>query len=334
MMTCERIALSAVDWNALDAFPDRTVFQTRAWLDFLAETQHAEPVVAELREGGAVAGFFTGAIVRKLGFAILGSPFPGWTSAYMGFNLQPGADRQAALAAVLPFAFNELGCLHVEVMDRRLGEAEGRALGMTAHTYAGFEVDLQPDEEAIFGAMDSACRRCIRKAEKSGVVVEEAHDLEFADDFYAQLTDVFAKQGLVPTYTVDRVRALITHLLPTGNLLLLRARDAEGACLASAIIPAFNDTMYFWGGASWRAHQILRPNELVQWYAMRYWKARGIIRYDMGGAGEYKRKYGVSEIAIPWLRRSKYPALSSLRDTAKSLAKTSQRVTGKVLGRV
>ena len=47
--------------------------------------------------------------------------------------------------------------------------------------------------------MDSACRRCIRKAEKSGVTVEEAHDLAFADDNDEQLKDVFAKQGKLPT---------------------------------------------------------------------------------------------------------------------------------------
>jgi hypothetical protein len=27
--------------------------------------------------------------------------------------------------------------------------------------------------------------------------------------------------------------------------------------------------MYFGGGASWRQHQILRPNEAIQWQAMK-----------------------------------------------------------------
>ena len=31
--------------------------------------------------------------------------------------------------------------------------------------------------------MESACRRCIRKAEKSRVIIEEAQDLEFADEY-------------------------------------------------------------------------------------------------------------------------------------------------------
>src|SRR3989442_1557306 len=82
--------------------------------------------------------------------------------------------------------------------------------------------------------------RCVRKAEKSGVTIEEAHDIAFADEYYEQLKDVFAKQGLVPTYDVERVRALVRHMEPSGNVLLLRARDPEGKCIATGIFPGFN----------------------------------------------------------------------------------------------
>ena len=58
--------------------------------------------------------------------------------------------------------------------------------------YHGFEVDLRRAEHELFARMTSACRRCVRKAENKGVSVEAAHDLEFADEYYAQLQDVFA----------------------------------------------------------------------------------------------------------------------------------------------
>ncbi len=58
-----------------------------------------------------------------------------------------------------------------------------------------------------------------------------------------------------------------------------------------------NGVMYFWGGASWRHSQSLRPNEALQWEAMKIGKRKGIRIYDMGGGGEYKRKYGGKEIA-------------------------------------
>src|SRR5258705_13983443 len=109
--------------------------------------------------------------------------------------------------------------------------------------------------------MESACRRCVRKAEKSGVRIEEAHDLAFADEYYEQLKDVFAKQSLVPTYSVERVRSLVRNMEPSGNVLLIRARDAEGKCIATGIYPDFNKIPEVWGKASFRASHNLRPNE-------------------------------------------------------------------------
>jgi hypothetical protein len=177
--------------------------------------------------------------------------------------------------------------------------------------------------------MTSACRRCIRKAGKEGVIIEEARDVGFADEYYVQLQDVFAKRGLVPTYGIERVRHLIRQIHPMGQLLLLRARDRNGRCIATGIFPHMNGVMYFWGGASWRQHQILRPNEAIQWSAMKIGKQKGLRTYDMGGGGEYKRKYGGREIAVPWIRKSKYLWVCHLRDMAQRGYALRQRSLGR-----
>jgi hypothetical protein len=326
-MRFERLKTDEVDWQQLDSFADRTLYQTRPWLDFITATQQAEPVVAALHDGNDVLGYFTGGLIRKLGLRMLGSPFPGWTSSYMGFNLLPEVSRAAALRALVEFAFGELRCVHLELMDRRLSEADARLLGCVVSFYRGYEVDLTPSEERILAGFKDDCRWRIRKAAKQGVRIEEAHDAAFADDYYAQLEEVFAKRGLRPTYDKQRIEALIKHLLPTGMLLLLRARDTAGRCIATGIFPALNDTAYYWGGASWRADQALSPNETMQWYAMRYWKARGMTRYDMCGGGDYKAKYGGQAIGPLWVRKSKYQFLARQRDLFKQLYWKTRRIS-------
>jgi CelD/BcsL family acetyltransferase involved in cellulose biosynthesis len=318
-LTLERLDPDRCDWETMDAFPDRQVFQTREWLSFVAETQSAEPVVCALKHGNEAVGYFTGLIVRRYGLRILGSPLPGWTTGYMGFNLEDGVSRRDATAALLSFALGPLRCAHVELRDRYLQVSDADGLSASLGRFTTFEVDLRPDEEEIFARMTSACRRCVRKAEKIGVIVEEAADFEFADDYSAQLEEVFAKQSLRPTYRVDRVRSLIRHLQPTRRLLLLRARSPEGKCIATGIFPAFGRTMYFWGGASWQADQILRPNEAIFWYAMGYWKRRGIEAFDLGGGGEYKRKYGGEALVLPHFMRSRYPVLGAMREVVRQL---------------
>lgn len=322
MLELERVPLDQADWAALDARPDRVVFQTREWLRFLEETQDAQPVVARLLDGASEVGWFTGAIVRRFGVKILGSPFPGWTTASMGFNLDPGVERREAVIALTRFAFGELGCLHLELKDRELGHEHLAGLGFGHSETITYELDLTADEETLLSRMSSSARRNIRLGERNGLVVERASGEPFADEFHAQLTDVFAKQNLTPTYGVERVRALIRSLEPSGKLVLLRAVTAEGEPAASAIFPGLNEVCYFWGGASWRRHYRLRPNELLFWHMMREWKRRGAATLDTAGGGEYKEKYGPrGTVHVPHFRKARVPGLLAARDVAERIAR-------------
>jgi Acetyltransferase (GNAT) domain len=328
MMKCRMLDFETVDWDALDQFADRTVFQTREWLRFIAETQKATPVLVELQQDGQRAGYFSGLTVKKFGVKVLGSSFPGWTTPYVGFNMLPGASRSAALAAVETLAWDTLKCIHMEVSDPHFAAEDGENLGFSSGSYTSYRTDLRKSEDELFNGMDSACRRCVRKAEKSGVTIEEAHDLAFADEYYEQLKDVFAKQKLVPTYPVERVRSLVKHLEPAGRVLLLRARDPEGKCIATGIFPGFNKIAEFWGNASFRSGQTWRPNEYIQWYVMRYWKKQGVEVYDWGGGGTYKEKYGCVVHHVPWFTKSRHQIVGKLRDEAKKMFGRKQRLMG------
>ena len=329
MLAFESLNLETFPWKDVhELLPGRTLFQSRAWLNFLKATQKGDPVLAELRNGATIAGYFTGMVVRKFGLRILGSPFPGWSTSYMGFNLKPGVCKHSALDALKRFAFRELHCAHLEFMDRTLSEGEIADCGLQWTPFNGFEVDLTAEEEAILGSFKDPCRRAIRKAMRSGVMVEETQgDPAFVEEYYTQLVDVFAKQNLVPTYGIDRVQELVRHIQPTGNLLLLRARDSGGQSIATGIFLFISPTtMYFWGGASWRSYQTLRPNDLLMWTAMKLGKARGMQIMDLGGSGEYKKKFGGRPISVPWARVSSQPFIPILRSTARTWFRLSQRV--------
>src|SRR3954452_22381199 len=99
-MKCTFVDFGSADWGHVDSFEDRTVFQTREWVGFVAECQRATPVLAELREGRDVVGYFTGLTFSRFGVKVLGSSFPGWTTPYMGFNLIKGISRAQALQAL------------------------------------------------------------------------------------------------------------------------------------------------------------------------------------------------------------------------------------------
>jgi hypothetical protein len=332
-LRCEPFAGTLDEWGeVLERFPDREIFQTPAWIRFLAESQGGEPVCLVLKSGDETVGYFAGLIIRRLGLKILGSPFIGWTTERMGVRLLPGVSHRAAVVAVARYAFKNLGCIHFELSDRNISPNEIAGLGFQRALYETYVVDLTPDEDQLFHNMNGSARRyCNRKGPKRGVTVEEARDEEFADDYYAQLCDVFAKQSLVPTYGVDRVRLLVRHLLPTGNLLCLRARDADGRCIATGIFMGMNRYAYFWGNASWRQHQRLRPNEPLHWHAMCYWKRKGMQSYDMCGGGLYKLKYGGQLVQGYRLWKPRYAWIGWARRLAEKGYYSYRRVAG--LGR-
>jgi hypothetical protein len=326
----ERIDIDSVTDDQLANFPDRNIHQTRPWIRFLESALGGEPVLAELRENGRTLGYFTGLIVREFGFKILGSPFPGWSTTYMGFNLLPGVGRATALEALTDFAFKDLKCDHLELMDRYLLHEEATRLGFEIWDFSTLEVDLTPTEDEILAGMKHQCRNCIRKAARSGVVIEEADDAAFADEYYEQLAHVFKVKGLPPPFEVERVRDLVRFLFPTGKLLLLRACNNQGMHIATGIFSAMNRTMYAWGSASWRQYSNVRPNEAIFWHAMKYWKRHGILKCDLVGEVHYKEKYGGRRLVVPWVRKSRNRAIAALRTTAESLILSHPKSVGRL----
>ena len=294
------------------------IFTSPEWVEFVAASQKAEPVVARVLRGDEQVGWFTGLVVRRFGVRILGSPFAGWMTGPMGFDLDPGVSRREAAQALIRFAFKDLRCLHLEMIDRHAADEDLDGLGAQRASWYTYVLDLTQDEDTLLKGMSSSCRRALKKAEREGVRVEEAHGVEFADEYYEQLLDVFAKQGGRPPYDVERVRNLIRCLEPAGNVLMLRAVGPDGERMATAIFPFSDGFAYFWGGASLRQHQAHRPNEPIFWHAIRRFKELGIPLMDWGGGGDFKRKFGPQERVVPIMRRSRVRGLMAARDLAAS----------------
>ena len=307
-------------------YPDVEVFHGAPWLAFLADSQGAEPVVAVVRVGERTVGHFVGAIVRRYGVRILGSPLRGWGTQCMGFLLEEGADRRAAADALVRFAFNALGCVHVELADRLLDVDSMAGSGYVTEPGHTFRIDLNAPEDVMLKRMRPTTRNYIRQAQRKALQAMAVSDAGFADEYHAQLVEVFARQGLAPTYGVERVRQLMRALKDTGQLATMRVATRDGEGIATVIAIGRKDTAVLWGAAFRRSHAESHPNELLHWEAMRVWRARGAVRYDMGGGGDYKAKYGGVQVSTAHYYRSRYPFLRYGRIVVRRLARLRQVV--------
>ena len=326
-VSLERVRYEAAAWDAvLEQRDDAEAFHSSAWLAFLAASQGAEPVVAIVRQDGRPVGWFVGAIVRRFGLRLLGSPLKGWGTAFMGFLLDDGVDRRSAAEALVRFAFRDLRCVHVELADPLLGPAGMAEVGFRVERAATFMIDLEPPEEVVFGRLRRTTRQAIRKELRRGLRAEVATDLAFADEFHAHLRDVFAHHDLAPPHGVERVRQLIRAVQPTGQLLLIRVRAPDGTVLGTAIAIVRGRTAVGWGLAWLRDLKEFHPVELLWWEMIRLSRARGARRFDCAGLGDYKAKYGGTPMATYRFHRSRSPVLRCARTALRGLVRGRQRV--------
>jgi hypothetical protein len=227
------------------------------------------------------------------------------------------------LDALRRFAFGPMRCLHLEVMDRA-APAEAGGPRWQRGALPGFELDLRRGDDELLAAMTAHGRRDVRRALRNDVTVEEvpASDHEaFVEEYYGQVTTAFAKRDRLPTYPASRVAAVLS-LLEGEHLLALRARTPDGEPAATGIFPGLpGATAVFWMGASDRSHQHLLPNEALMWQALRTWRDRGATRFDFGGGGTYKAKYGGTPITVPWLRTSRLAVLERARGAVRRQAR-------------
>ncbi len=310
-----------IDWKKIESCYDHTVFKTKEWMDFLIETQSIDPFVLKIIDKDQLIGFFVGEKFTKL-FNIVASPFEGWTTSYQGLSMLipiSNEDRIIIYKDLINFLFKNRICSVFQASDWQLDLDAVKNSGLRYEIIRSYRLDLTQTEDQIYKKFSSSsCQYSIRKSQKNGVVIRKSEDIDqFVQQYYTQLTEVFEKQKLKPTYKIDRIGSLIEKLDHSENILLLEAVSSEGICIATGIFIGDNNLAYFWGGASYTKYQSLCPNEPIMYEAIKYWKRNGYKEFDLGGIRKYKEKYGPDYIEKPKIVASKYQGILELKNIAK-----------------
>ena len=302
----------------------KSVLTSKEWLQFVEEDSHVQPVVLRITEAETLVGFFIGFKTRKFGVTIIGSPFPGWSTPYMGLDVEGSKKKVEILPELVQYLKSHHKAMYIQISDREISFEDADTLkGLPNYSVEDggtLELSIDMDDEQLYKQMKTDCRNFVKQFERRGARVEKAEpDEEFAEEYYRQLEDVFAKQKLVPTYEVDKVKCFLRNLAVNERVLCLKVISPEDKCIATGIFPGYNHKMFFWGGASYRDFQQYRPNEYMIYTAMKYWRDRGCKMFDMVGIRPYKKKFGAYEVHYPTIVVVKYPFLNTLKKWAAKL---------------
>lgn len=329
----ELIKIEQINIEEFNNFSDKPVFTTIPWINFVSNDANAAPIFVRITDSvGKFIGYFSALTTRKFGIRILGSPFRGWSTCYMGIDTEYKELKLDIYHELIPFLFKRLKCQYIEINDRDISVEMAENAGIKAFPLDTLDLDINKDDAGLFKQMKTDCRNFIRQFERRGARLEiaEPND-EFAELYYKQLEDVFAKQGLVPTYSLQKVKTLMRSMSDSDDLLCLKVISPDERCIATSIFPGYGNKFYFWGGASYRPDQHYRPNEYMIWTAIKYWRDRGCTKFDMVGSRDYKRKFGSYDQQYANMIFAKARCLITGRIAAEKLYFKCIELKGKIL---
>jgi hypothetical protein len=184
-------------------------------------------------------------------------------------------------------------------------------------------LDLRSGVDVVWKGFADSRRRAIRKAERSGVEVEEDATGRLLPEFFALLEHSeqrWAQQQHEPAW-LARWRARLRDTLPKWQAI---ARHLDGGCRVwlarhdgvpvAAIIVLFGANAHYTRGAMDKDRAgPLRANDLLMWRAIQAACAEGAGTFHLGESGEsrsladYKERFGARPVEYPELRFERLP---------------------------
>lgn len=147
-------------------------------------------------------------------------------------------------------------------------------------------IDISGDEELILAAMKQKTRYNIRLAEKKGIEVSQSHDIAA---FYTMMHTTSMRDGF-SLHSQSYYEEVFAAFAPLDQCVLLQA-SFEGKPLAALMAFAYQDTAWYFYGASTNDERQRMPTYLLQWEAMRWAKSKGCTQYDLWGIPDYDEDY-------------------------------------------
>ncbi|HEV3139163.1 MAG TPA: GNAT family N-acetyltransferase, partial [Vicinamibacterales bacterium] len=162
------------------------------------------------------------------------------------------------------------------------GFSAGVKYGRALHQAAPVDKIVRLDKpiETLFAAMDSDCRKAVRKAKKNGALAVESTAREDLRDYHRFHLETYRRSGaaVLPLAQFER---LWDAFYDRGFFRLFFA-EHEGRRIAGLIMLSFGVGATYWAGSSEAAFQHLRPNNLLMFHAISTAKEQGRGWFEVG----------------------------------------------------
>ena len=281
----------------VDQHPHGNIFHTPEMFQVFARAKGCQPTVwAVMGQGEQILALFS-----PVQITVRGGLFRYLTTRAVGYGsvlCAPGPEGREALTLLLrtynqetkgSLLFTELRNLS-DLSDLQPALQES---GFAYEAHLNFLLDLARPQAEIWKGIRSNAQRNVRKALKSGVVIEEVNDPARVPAAYALLKQVY-KRIQVPLPDQSLFQAAFDILYPRGMLRILTAK-VEGVDIGVLTLLMYKGVIYYWYTGPLKEYAAYRAGDLLVWHTLEMGSQNGFHTFDFGGGGKPDEEYGVRD---------------------------------------
>jgi len=289
------------DWDSvLLRSNDHSFFHTSAWALVLKESYRYKPIYFVLFEKDQLALLMPFMEVSSLLTGKRGVSLP-FTDQCAAYSTKKEFLPEAAYCAI-DYA-GKAGWRYIEWRD-----SEYFPKGVPpSEVYYAHDLDLLKTEQELFSLLRDSNRRSIKKAIREGVFIKIDQSLDSVKSFY-RLNCLTRKRHGLPPQPFAFFKNIFDHIISQNLGIVVSASHSEEVVAASVFFHFGTSSIYKYG-ASDITRQNLRPNNLVMWEAIKWYRDRGFKILSLGrtepedqGLLQYKRIWGATETPIYYYR--------------------------------
>ena len=317
------------EWNDIVwQYKNKTIYHTYEWLEFIEESQNLKKIIFEIKYDGKVVGYLPGFPIKKGPIKIFGSRFAGWMTPYMGPLMNDDFPQDVFFKEFKKLMKKE-GFHYAELNNRFLDIEIARKEKYLIIEGITFNASIKETPEEIQASYKRATKKRVRQALKDeNLLVEQTKDMDFVEQNYRMLNDVFTKSKMKPTYPKSRVEILLNKFLDSDYLWFTWVK-LDDKVIASRIDLIYDYWLYSFNSSSDLDFLKYSPNELARYSIMCYAAERGANRYEMVGGGEYKANFGGVKMPVYTIVYDRY-GLYKAKNIARKLVKFKNKLRFKI----
>ncbi|HBC47717.1 MAG TPA: FemAB family PEP-CTERM system-associated protein [candidate division Zixibacteria bacterium] len=266
----------------VDCHPRRTIAHRWEWWSILANSFGVKPRYAVAECGNKLVGVLPTVLMSSILFGRYMISMP-WLD-YGG----PLADNDDIACKLIEFAVSQAEREKCKFVELRAVRQVAPGLVNKDQKYA-FWLDLKSGEENVWKSIDGKAKNQVRKAAKSGLVVQFG-GIELLDEFYRIFSCNMRDLG-TPVWPKKLYSEQFHYFKNDIEIGLVKLGDLP---VAAAILLHYKDCSIVPSASSYRKYRNLNPNNLLYWEIIRHCIMRGSATFDFGrsslNAGTYNFK--------------------------------------------